>query len=135
MPLNARFYSSNVEKHFVKPKSTLIRKLSQNDTVRSFQQWCQSSLRGRKKKNNRQNRYQLFLKCHLLLLIDPQCGGRDNCIFWSDLASSQHTIDVQTWLPSENIDFVKRENSPPNCPQLRPFEHFWSILKQFVYEN
>ncbi len=28
-----------------------------------------------------------------------------------------------------------KTDNPPNAPQLRPIEHFWSFLKQKVYEN
>ena len=69
-------------------------------------------------------RYQSNVNSHVLPFIDAQCGCRDYCTFWPDLASSHYATGVQTWLPSENIDFVKRENNPPNCPQLGPIENF-----------
>ena len=56
-------------------------------------------------------------------------------IFWSDLASSYYATDVVTWLTSESIGLVKRKNNLANGPQLRPLEHFWSILNYLVYEN
>ena len=30
---------------------------------------------------------------------------------------------------------MKRESNPPNRPQLRSIEHFWSIFEQLVHEN
>ena len=33
------------------------------------------------------------------------------------------------------LQVVKSENNPPNCPQRRPIQSVWSILKQLVYEN
>ena len=77
-------------------------------------------------------RYQCILKSHLGPFIDTQCGGYDNFIFWPDLTISHYATDVQTGLTSENIDFVKRENNPPNCPQLRQFQHFGSFRKLMV---
>jgi hypothetical protein len=34
-----------------------------------------------------------------------------------------------------NISYIRRENNPPNVPQLRPIEKLSGILKSRVYEN
>ena len=34
-----------------------------------------------------------------------------------------------------NLNYVAKEVNPPNAPQIRPIEQYWSILKQKTYEN
>jgi transposase len=56
-----------------------------------------------------------------------------NYLFWPDLATSHYakrTIDVYS---QNNINYVLKDENPPNTPQLRPIEHFWSSLKNLVY--
>ena len=38
------------------------------------------------------------------------------------------------WM-NENINFVDKHTNPPNIPQVRPIENFWSCLAQKVYEK
>jgi transposase len=33
------------------------------------------------------------------------------------------------------IEYVPKEENPPNVPQLRPIENFWANLKRKVYSN
>ena len=69
-------------------------------------------------------RYQFILDSHLLPFIDTQCGGRDNCIFWSDLASTHYTTDVQTWLTSENFG----SKNVKTTLQTVPTETYWIYM-------
>ncbi|CAF5166545.1 unnamed protein product, partial [Rotaria magnacalcarata] len=39
------------------------------------------------------------------------------------------------WLHEQNIKFVPKQDNPPNVPQARPIEDFWSILAGKVYEG
>lgn len=59
----------------------------------------------------------------------------DDFIFWPDLASCHYAKTVQAWLQRKNIPFVPKAINPPNVPQARPIESFWSILSGKVYEN
>jgi len=36
---------------------------------------------------------------------------------------------------NENFHLVDRKRNPPNIPQARPIEKFWSCLVQKVYEK
>ncbi len=35
----------------------------------------------------------------------------------------------------EYIEYVAKEDNPPNVPQARPIENFWGCLSQKVYEG
>jgi hypothetical protein len=56
-----------------------------------------------------------------------------NYIFWPDLASCHYARSTLNLLQHHNICVVPKEMNPPNCPQLRPIEDFWGMLKQVVY--
>ena len=56
-------------------------------------------------------------------------------VFWPDGASCHYastTIDV---FEKFRINYIKREENPPNVPQIRPIERFWSHLKKAVYSD
>ena len=59
----------------------------------------------------------------------------DEYVFWPDLASSHYSKKALEAYKELNIKFVPKEQNPPNCPQLRPIEDFWAILKRKVYEK
>lgn len=54
-------------------------------------------------------------------------------IFWPDLASSHYAKSVISYLEDKKVNFVQKEDNPPNVPELRPIENLWSILKGKVY--
>lgn len=56
-------------------------------------------------------------------------------LFWPDLASSHYAASTLRLLDQHNVKIVSKEMNPPNCPQLRPIEDFWGMLKQLVYAN
>lgn len=58
---------------------------------------------------------------------------RDNVIFWPDLAPSHYSRKTINALEELGIPVVKKEENPPNVPQLRPIETFWANLKRKVY--
>jgi len=39
----------------------------------------------------------------------------NNYIFWPDLASSHYAKSVTRWMHANHINFVPKENNPPNC--------------------
>ena len=55
--------------------------------------------------------------------------------FGLDLASSHYSKETQAFLNQQNVPYVRKENNPPNVPQLRPIETFWSHLKRKVYHG
>lgn len=59
----------------------------------------------------------------------------DNIMFWPDLASCHYAGVTRQWLNENNIDFVPKLDNPPNVPQARPIEEFWSILSRKVYDK
>lgn len=61
--------------------------------------------------------------------------ANDKIIFWPDLASCHYANKTQNWLRKQKIDFVPKNDNPPNVPQARPIERFWAILSRGVYEN
>ena len=38
-------------------------------------------------------------------------------------------------MTAQDIQYIMKDIDPPNAPQIRPIENYWSILKQKVYEN
>lgn len=60
---------------------------------------------------------------------------RSPLIFWPDLATAHYAKKVQDWYQSEGIQFVPKRLNPPNCPELRPVEHFWAIMKRKLMEG
>lgn len=55
---------------------------------------------------------------------------RGSILFWPDLASAHYAKDTLEWLGNENIPYVIKEENPPNCPELRPIERYWALVKQ-----
>ena len=58
-----------------------------------------------------------------------------NYLFWPDLAPGHTASETVELLHELGIDFVEEDLNPPNAPQLRPIERFWSHLKRRVYSN
>ncbi|XP_031629638.1 prostatic acid phosphatase-like [Contarinia nasturtii] len=56
-------------------------------------------------------------------------------MFWPDLASSHYAKKTLDWLTEQNIPFVPKKDNPPDIPQARLIEDFWSVLKRKVYEK
>lgn len=50
-------------------------------------------------------------------------------LFWPDLATAHYSKNVQEWYRKNNVIVVPKECNPPNCPELRPIEQYWSIIK------
>jgi transposase len=60
---------------------------------------------------------------------------KQKVLFWPDLASSHYSNIVTRYLDENNVEFVDRQFNPQNCPQSRPIETLWSILKNMVYDQ
>lgn len=50
--------------------------------------------------------------------------------FWPDLASCHYSREVLQWYRDNGVDFIEKDLNPPNCPQFRPIEKYWAIVKQ-----
>jgi hypothetical protein len=59
----------------------------------------------------------------------------DRIIFWPDLASAHYAVETQALLHNLNINFVPKQDNPPNLPQARPIENVWGMLKAIVYDK
>jgi len=59
----------------------------------------------------------------------------EDYIFWPDLATSHYSKYTVQFFIQHKIKFIEKQINPPNVPQLRPIEKFWSSLKSKVYEN
>lgn len=51
-------------------------------------------------------------------------------LFWPDLASAHYANETLELLKAKNIEYVRKEDNPPNCPELRPIERYWAIVKR-----
>ena len=51
-------------------------------------------------------------------------------LLWPDMATSHYAKIVTDFLEEQKIDYVKKEENLPNCPQARPIEKFWAICKR-----
>lgn len=51
-------------------------------------------------------------------------------LFWPDLASVHYSRLVLQWYQEHGVQYVPVRANPPNCPQLRPVETFWALIKQ-----
>ena len=60
---------------------------------------------------------------------------KEKVLFWPDLASSHHSNIVTSYLGQNDIQFGDKHFNPQNCPQARPVETLWSILKNMVYDQ
>ena len=56
-------------------------------------------------------------------------------LFWPDLASAHYAKIVTSYFIEKKINYVQKWDNPPNLPECRPIENFWSILKGLVYKN
>lgn len=50
-------------------------------------------------------------------------------LFWPDLASCHYSKAVVEWYKHNDVAVVPKECNPPNCPELRPIEEYWAIMK------
>jgi hypothetical protein len=57
------------------------------------------------------------------------------CIFWPDLASCHYARSTLEWLENNNVEIVPKTMNPPNCPQFRPIEKYWAIVKNKLNKN
>ena len=56
-------------------------------------------------------------------------------LFWPDLATCHYARNVTDWLKRRQIEFIEKNENPPNCPHLRPIERYWSRMKQKLLKH
>lgn len=54
---------------------------------------------------------------------------RTNTLFWPDLASCHYSKKTIAWYDANQVNVVPKIANPPNCPELRPIERYWAIMK------
>lgn len=50
--------------------------------------------------------------------------------FWPDLATCHYSKRTLDWYEQNNVHFVPKDTNPPNCPELRPIERYWALVKK-----
>lgn len=50
--------------------------------------------------------------------------------FWPDLASCHYSKRSLEWFEAKNVKLVAKMSNPPNCPELRPIERYWALIKR-----
>lgn len=55
--------------------------------------------------------------------------------FWPDLASCHYSKSAAEWYETNNIVVVPKEANPPNCPELRPIERYWALVKRVLKDT
>lgn len=69
-------------------------------------------------------------KCLKKCLL-PFINSHDKSVlFWPDLATAHYGKYATEWYKENGISVVAKDTNPPNCPQLRPIERFWAIMKR-----
>ena len=70
-----------------------------------------------------------YLKKRLIPFIKKNYPN-NKILFWPDLSTTHYAKQCISYLEQEKINFVKKEENPPNVPQARPIEKYWAICKQ-----
>ncbi|XP_074602617.1 uncharacterized protein LOC141856241 [Brevipalpus obovatus] len=81
---------------------------------------------------NQQNYLTECIRKRLLKFIKEKHADVPH-IFWPDSASTHYAKSVVEMMDQEGVKYVPKKNNPPNSPQARPIENFWSILSGKVY--
>lgn len=58
-------------------------------------------------------------------LRDHHCS----VFFWPDLATAHYSRSTLNWYNDNDVQFCEKNINPPNCPELRPIERYWSRIK------
>ena len=56
-------------------------------------------------------------------------------LFWRHLAVAHYARDTAQFLEGAGMATLKRDDNPPNVPQLCPIEDFGGVMKQEVYRG
>ena len=75
-----------------------------------------------------------YIEIRLNPFIDKNYDNK-RYLFWPDGASAHYASTTIKKFDELQIKYVKKDENPPNIPQLRPIERFWAHLKAKVYSN
>jgi transposase len=78
---------------------------------------------------------QQCIQDKLMKFINSHQQPMSSIIFWPDLAPAHYAKATTDLLTSLSVPFVPKIDNPPNLPQCRPIENFWSLLKSEVYKD
>ena len=70
------------------------------------------------------------LQKRLLPLLKEHEASSISTMFWPDLASCHHAKSVLEWYMTNKVNVVPKDQNPPNCPELRPIETYWAVIKK-----
>lgn len=56
-------------------------------------------------------------------------------LFWSDLAAGHHYNVTTKWSKANKVDIIEKHMNPPNCPEVRPIERYWALMKIYLQKN
>ena len=55
--------------------------------------------------------------------------------FWPDLATIHYAGKTNRWYEENQVDVIPKVMNPPNCPQFRPIERYWAMVKRILKKN
>lgn len=74
---------------------------------------------------------EIYIKECLEKRLLPFMGKHTkSTFFWPDLASCHYSNATKEWYTRNNVTLVPKEANPPNCPELRPIERYWALVKR-----
>lgn len=78
----------------------------------------------------------LYMKECLQKRLLPLIKSHDCQVkFWPDLASCHYSNATMKWYEANQVDVISKIMNPPNCPELRPIEKYWAIVKNKLMKN
>ena len=60
---------------------------------------------------------------------------KSSTIFWPDLAAIHFGKSVLKWYEENDVRIVGKNINPPNCPELRPIEIYWTRIKTILRKS
>lgn len=117
-----------------KDRSVFCEKFGQKIMV--WQAICQCGKKSKAFFTNKSINSEIYIKeClqkRLLPLIKKHNGPT---LFWPDLASCHYSKATQEWYIKNCVTFIEKDINPPNCPELRPIERYWAIMKRHLQQK
>ena len=125
-----KFYVSKIRGNVPKKFKYVL----QDKFAKKYMIWqgiCSCGMKSRSFVTSSTMNAQLYIKECLERRVLPLIRSHSTPVkFWPDLASCHYAKDTITWYNVNNVDFISKELNPPNCPQIRPIEIFWAIMKR-----
>lgn len=117
-----------------KDKSICVEKFGKKILV--WQAICQCGLRSKAFFTTENLNAELYRKeCLQKRLLPIIRKHRIPTLFWPDLASCHYSKATLEWYKANKVDVVEKDMNPPNCPEVRPIERYWAIMKRHLQKN